>query len=67
MEPACWVGTTRAIVDLDRGRLRPAPLAPARAAANLARLRRSFAKLGLAEALAAWPAFERGYASALDA
>lgn len=55
------------IVDLDRGRLRPAPLARAGAAANLARLRRSLAKLGLAEALEAWPAFERGYASVLDA
>lgn len=55
------------IVDLDRGRLRPAPLARARAAANLARLRRSLAKLGLAYALEAWPAFERGYASVLDA
>lgn len=55
------------VVDLDRGQLRPAPLAPGRAAADMTRLRRSFAKLGLIEALAAWPAFERGYASAPDA
>jgi 3-deoxy-D-manno-octulosonic acid kinase len=52
------------VVDLDRGRLRPAPLAARRARANLARLRRSLRKRGLAAALAAWPELERGYASA---
>lgn len=51
------------VVDLDRGRLRPAPLGMRRAGANLARLRRSLRKLGLADALAAWAEFERGYAS----
>lgn len=51
------------VVDLDRGRLRPAPLGGRRARANLARLRRSLRKLGLADALAAWAEFERGYAS----
>lgn len=62
------VGDDRAwIVDLDRGGLRPAPLARARATANLARLRRSLVKLELTGALAAWPAFECGYASVLEA
>lgn len=53
------------VVDLDRGRLREAPLAAGRAAANLARLRRSLDRLGLDEARAAWPELERGYAAAL--
>jgi 3-deoxy-D-manno-octulosonic acid kinase len=53
------------VVDLDRGRLRTAPLDPGRAAANLSRLRRSLERLGLDDALAAWSAFERGYAAAL--
>lgn len=52
------------VVDLDRGRLRPAPLGARRARANLARLRRSLRKLELDHVLAAWPEFERGYASA---
>lgn len=55
------------LVDLDRGRLRPAPLGARRAGANLARLRRSLRKLGLEDALAAWPEFERGYASGATA
>lgn len=59
--PEAW------IVDLDRGRISPRPLTGRRARANLARLRRSFVKLGLASALEAWPALERGYASAPDA
>lgn len=56
-------GTRAYVVDLDRGRLRPAPLGTRRAQSNLARLRRSLRKLELAHALAAWPEFERGYAS----
>ena len=51
------------VVDLDRGRLRSAPLGATRAAANLARLRRSLGRLGLVDALAAWTEFESGYAS----
>jgi tRNA A-37 threonylcarbamoyl transferase component Bud32 len=51
------------VVDLDRGRLRSAPLGAPRAAANLARLRRSLGRLGLVDALSAWTEFERGYAS----
>lgn len=51
------------IVDLDRGRLRT-PLPARRARAALARLRRSFAKLGLEAAIEAWPHLERGYVSA---
>lgn len=55
------------IVDLDGARLQAGALGPRRAAANLARLRRSLAKLALSGALAAWPAFERGYTSAPEA
>jgi len=59
-----WEGESEVrafVVDLDRGRLRPAPLGAKRARANLARLRRSLRKLELVHALAAWPEFERGY------
>lgn len=49
------------IVDLDRGRLLPAPLPPLLARRNLTRLRRSLAKLGLEAGLSAWPAFEEAY------
>jgi 3-deoxy-D-manno-octulosonic acid kinase len=51
------------VVDLDRGRFDPDGVPRRHRRRNLARLRRSLRKLGLADALAAWPAFERGYAS----
>lgn len=49
------------LVDLDRGRLFPPPLPPLLGRRNLARLRRSLAKLGLETGLSAWPAFEEAY------
>ncbi|HSM09861.1 MAG TPA: lipopolysaccharide kinase InaA family protein [Gemmatimonadota bacterium] len=61
-------GEARAhVVDLDRGHLRPAPLGARRVESNFARLRRSLRKLELDHVLAAWPEFERGYASGASA
>lgn len=51
------------VIDLDRGRLHPGGARPAARRTELARLRRSLSKLGLAAGLGAWPRFERGYAS----
>ncbi|MFO7588433.1 MAG: lipopolysaccharide kinase InaA family protein [Gemmatimonadota bacterium] len=56
-------GLSPILIDWDRGRWREGGVTPRRARANLARLRRSFRKLGLAAALGAWEALERGYAS----
>lgn len=55
------------LLDLDRGRLLPAPLPPLLARRNLARLRRSLGKLGLEAGLSAWPAFEEAYEAAYEA
>jgi len=51
------------LIDFDRGRLRAGPLSGRLARRNLRRLHHSFDRLGLAEAVHAWSAFERGYLS----
>lgn len=49
------------LIDFDRSRLYPGRVPRRRARGNLRRLRRSLSKLGLNEALRAWPALEHGY------
>ncbi len=51
------------VIDWDRGRLMAAGVPDDSRRSNLDRLARSLRRLGLAEALAAWPALERGYAA----
>lgn len=49
------------VIDLDRVIVLEGPVPGRRARKNLQRLRRSFLKLGLDEALADWDRLERGY------
>lgn len=59
--PVGWPGVPVIVIDLDRGRFYPGGVPRWRATRNLRRLRRSLRKLGLTEALAAWPALRKGY------
>ena len=54
------------IIDLDRASVAAGPAPDRRVRANLRRLRRSLAKLGLSEALNRWEAFDRGYEAPPD-
>lgn len=54
------------VIDLDRARVLAGPVPARRARENLQRLRRSFLKIGLDQALAEWHELERGYATAPD-
>jgi 3-deoxy-D-manno-octulosonic acid kinase len=49
------------VIDLDRATVLEGPVTGRRARANLERLRRSFRKLGLRDALREWEYLERGY------
>lgn len=53
---------TVTLIDLDRARVAPGPIAGPAAAANLGRLRRSLAKLELDLALSEWGLLQRAYA-----
>lgn len=59
----CEVGGGGLVIDLDRGRMRAGGASPEARRSDLQRLRRSLAKLGLEECLAAWSRFEGGYES----
>ncbi len=54
------------VIDLDRVAVQTGPAPERRARANLQRLRRSFLKLGLDEALAEWDQLEQGYSAPPD-
>jgi 3-deoxy-D-manno-octulosonic acid kinase len=60
----CEAGGGGLVIDLDRGRMRAGGASPQARRSDLQRLRRSLAKLGLEECLAAWSRFEGGYESA---
>ena len=49
------------VIDLDRASVLDGPVSGRRARSNLERLRRSFRKLGLRDALLQWELLERGY------
>lgn len=59
--PVGWPGVSVIVIDLDRGRYYPGGVPRRRANRNIRRLHRSLRKLGLADALAAWPALRKGY------